>query len=91
MSNKYSITNFIKTIPANSLNYPNNQMLNNGFNEWRWRLLNINNSLKAEISYYNLKNKRRLYKLNNGTWVHRYIPNDYDKYVMKAYYYYTKN
>ena len=45
--------------------------------------------MKAEISYYNLENKRRLYKLGDGNWVHRDISDEYDNNVIRSYYYYT--
>ena len=91
MNNYFNYNELIKSIPNNCSNIQNTKLLNNGYNEWRWRILNINNNIKVEISYYNLRNKRRLYKNKKGDWVHRNIPSEYDNFVVESYFYYTSD
>ena len=73
----------IDTIPADSTNNPDIELLNKGYNEWRWRILNINDSIKLEISYYNLKNKVKLAGYNKNPY--KYI-NSCDLFILSSLY-----
>jgi hypothetical protein len=86
------INNYINKldIPKNNFLEPDMKKQKQNFKEWRWRILSITNKLYAEISYCELKTKKRFYmsgKTNN--WEEQSVNPIFDKYVKKEYYCYT--
>ena len=54
---------------------------------WRWRFLKFGDKIKVEISRKHPKGKR-MYLNEKSEWVERNISSDFDKYVVKQFYYY---
>ena len=58
--------------------------------EWRWRFFQFNKIKKIEISNLSPITNKRLYLNNMNKWVERNVSDEYDKYVIKEYYYYSQ-
>ncbi len=88
LSGKLTRTCILDTIPKTATNEPIEDWEKTNNTEWRWRFLEYNNKMIVEISYRN-KNKNRMYCNKYGKWVERDVPKDYDKFVVKEFYYYN--
>lgn len=91
ISGKITYTNIMETIPSDKL-----ESSKEGWNqlhktEWRWRFIKLppSNKLTVEISYINHDSDKRIYFNKHGDWVERKIPQAFDSYVVKEYYYYS--
>lgn len=86
-----NIDKILSSIPENSETCQNIKKYNDGYTEWRWRFLNIDSKIKVEISKANIKSKlNRVYIDIYGNERNIKISNDYDKYVIKEFFYYAK-
>ena len=89
---KLNYKKILETIPPNNYKIPQIDKLKKGLIEWRWRFIQlVGSKLVVEISHYDLKSKTRFYLKESGNWVKRDIPKEYDKFVIKKYYYYSLN
>lgn len=77
----------LSSIPIDSFDHEKKDLQENK-TEYRWRILNIEN-IGNEIIEISIKypNKNRLYLNQSGEWI-EYDSQNYDKYVVKSYYYY---
>lgn len=77
----------LSSIPKNAIEHEN-KTLQNEKTEYRWRILNIE-EIENEIIEISIKepNKNRLFMTQSGIWK-EYDNNNFDKYVVKSYYYY---
>ena len=77
----------VESIPSTA--FTSEQTDQHGYNvEWRWRFLEIEGLKLVEISYLPVEGNRK-YIDKYGKWVERMIDSSFDKYVVKAYYYYS--
>jgi hypothetical protein len=77
-------------IPCNSYLKPDIVKRDKSFKEWRWRIINIKHKSYAEISYYEIKTKKRFYMSGKtNAWEEQEIDSSFDNYVEKEYYCYT--
>jgi len=81
----------LSIIPPDALKEADNNKIDQGHKEWRWRILKINDNPKVEISYLDPKDNKRYYINNKGKWIDKRLSKEYDLYVIKKYYYYTHN
>lgn len=89
---KITYTNIMETIPENSSEFPLENWRELNKTEWRWRFLKFpDKKIKVEISYLKPNSKNRVYFNKYGQWVKKDISKEYDKYVIKSYYYYATN
>jgi hypothetical protein len=56
--------------------------------EWRWRFYNINSKQFVVISKKE-PNKPRIYMQTNSEWGEQIIDEQYEKYIIKTFYYYN--
>jgi len=84
------IEDIYETIPKDCVNKRNLNLINT-HTEWRWRFFQFNKIKKIEISNVSPITKKRLYLNNMNKWVERNVSDEYDKYVIKEYYYYSQS
>lgn len=89
ISGKLTKTCVLETIPSSSIENKLNGWEKDKNTEWRWRFLQIGDKEIVEISYKNKNDDSRTYFSHSGEWVKRDIPNEYDKYVIKQFFYYN--
>lgn len=91
ISGKITFTNVLDTIPPESVEIPLEEWSNK--TEWRWRFMKFaNERTTVEISYKPNEMKEeqaRIYFNRKGEWVKRKVPDIYNEYVVKEYYYYS--
>jgi hypothetical protein len=89
LSKKITFTNVMETIPQNSTEVASINWKEERKTEWRWRFMEFSNNHKiVEISYQTYNSDRHYFN-KFGNWVKRDIPNVYNNYVIKEYYYYS--
>ena len=89
--NKLIYSKILNSIPKNNYGSPQENLLNNGMKEWRWRFMLINGNKLVEISYKEPMKTKRHYLTVDNKWVERNISNKFDKCVVKEFYCYSKN
>lgn len=92
LSGKITYTDVLSTIPCDSINIPikENSWKENKQTEYRWRILEFSKEKTvAEISLLKHNSDKRIYFNKKGEWVERNIPDIYDEYVKKEFYYYA--
>ena len=90
LSGKVTYTNMIETIPEDSTEQPLVNWKRYHKIEWRWRFLNLPNERQVvEISFVDAKDNVRIYFTKRGDWSKKNVPDSYDKFVEKVYYYYS--
>ncbi len=91
VTGKLTYTDIYNTIPYTKTTTPldEDDWRKNKQAEWRWRFMKIGPKRVVEISYIKYNSQVREYQSKYGTWVHREIPKEYDKYVIESYYYYS--
>lgn len=92
---KITFTNIFESIPNESKLEPLDNWRELNYIEWRWRFLkfNINKNTKnvVEISYIKPDSKERIFFNKKGEWVTRNVPQEYDEFVEKQFYYYVES
>ena len=91
ISGKITYTNILETIPNNRSDIPLDDWRSKNKTEWRWRFLEFNNKSTVEISYLKYNTNQRQYFAKSGSWITRQVPNVYDDYVVKQFFYYSGN
>jgi hypothetical protein len=86
---KLSIQEIINNIPKPNFDKPDLAKRKKHI-EWRWRIYNINKKNLVEISFFDPKNKKRLFVNDKGEYVEREIPCEFNTMVAKEYYYYAE-
>jgi len=90
ISGRVTATSILNTIPKNATTKKLDNWEKDMSTEWRWRFLEFNNKRTVEISYLkNKPNSERLYYNKFGEWVRRDVPEEYDEFVIKVFYYYN--
>lgn len=89
MSGRLTVTSVLNTIPKEAVIERIDNWKSNKNTEWRWRFLEFGDRHIVEISYETNNSSDRLYFNKFGEWVQREIPSEYDKYVIKTFYYYN--
>ena len=84
-----SKTDLQKMIPGDC-NTDRDEDMETTHTEWRWRILKIGKTKYIEISFKNPGEKRKYINLD-GDWVDREISDEFDRFVVKHYYKYTKD
>lgn len=83
---KLSLDAVKQSIPANSVR-EQDPSLAEYMTEWRWRILNINDSEIVEMSYKK-PNEDRIYMSKTGKWKKSEVDPIFDRYVIETYYCY---
>ena len=81
-------THIIDTIP-NRRSEPLTNWKDTYQQEWRWRILQINDKKMAEISYIDKNNTRFYFIPGKDHYETRNVPKEYDQYVTETYYDYS--
>ena len=89
MSGKITATCVLNTIPKEAVIDKMDNWKQTMKTEWRWRFLEFSERQIVEISYETSDDNKRMYFNKFGEWVEREVPSEYDKYVIKTFYYYT--
>jgi hypothetical protein len=88
MTGRITVTSVLNTIPKQAVTNQIADWKQTMKTEWRWRFLQFDDAQSVEISYETSDGKR-MYFNKFGEWVERDVPDDYDKYVIKTFYYYN--
>jgi len=89
MSGRVTVTCVLNTIPEQAVTDRLTDWKQKMNTEWRWRFLEFDDRKTVEISYETSDSDKRLYFNKFGEWVTREVPIEYDKYVIKTFFYYN--
>jgi hypothetical protein len=89
MSGRITATSILDTIPTEATATQLGGWTDTKQTEWRWRFLEFDNKNSVEISYIKANNDIRYYHNRYGNWVTDDVSKEYDKHVVKIFYYYT--
>ena len=78
----------LNTIPLQNVVLNEDTTLLTTHVEWRWRFYNINSRQFVAISKKE-PNKPRIYMQTNSDWGEQIIDEQYEKYIIKTFYYYN--
>jgi hypothetical protein len=93
INNTISKIDLDEVIPPDAVKIPINNWETKYMAEHRFRILDIHDKRKLEISYKKKDEPRKFLRNKNGQceFVYKEINSKYDDYVIDSYYYYTKN
>ena len=85
-----SYFSIVQSIPPDATSAPNQNLIDSGLTEWRWRFFKINSKPVVEISY-KISNQIRQYFDKAGKTTDHEPSSYYDQFVTNELYYYAKN
>ena len=89
ITGKITYTNILETMPKQTLSTPLKNWESSKLTEWRWRFLKFNGRHTVEISYMVYNSPNRYYFTKDGKWIISKVPEVYNNYVTKEFYYYA--